>query len=564
MIPRAGTILGRGGAVGAGAVTLYVALTTLTALASARQSAPFQDQWSFIGEYAAVVENGLSFEWLWRQHNEHRILLPRLVFLADLSWARGSNLLNHAVILALQASGAALLAVLAFTGRRSALTGAALAIAVAALFSLVQWENFVWGFQVQFVGVYVVGAWALYAFGRALATDVAGPWSWWSLAMALLAACAFSMANGILVGVAMIVLALAARAPHRLLLATVAVAALLAAAYFHGFEPVKGHSEPGLALRHPAAFLHYVFAYLGGLPGSPFPSRATAAGIVGAALTLAMSWRVIARGERDVAQLALFGIVLFIGLSAAATALGRLSFGHQQAISSRYATPSAWFWAAQLLFWCRHAQMLGQGARLAAWAVVALAALSIVRLQAPMRVAVEDWSARVGVGADALVLGVADPSTTAALFPNADVLHVWADVLRARKLSIFGEDAAGWPGRPLEQVFEVSPSAACQGAFDALEPVEAGAGEGAKAAGWAWDVAAGARPRRIVLTGLGGRIVGLGAAGVPRADVPAAVAAVTTPSVGWQAVAAPAPGELRAYAVLRDGRACLLGAKAPS
>lgn len=542
-------------------VPAYVVATTLLAIVLAFQPAPYQDQWSLVAAYREFLRDGASFDWFWRQHNEHRIVFPRLVFLADLAWARGSNLLNLAAILAIQVSGALLFARLALSGRRSILTAAALAIAVTALFSLTQWENLVWGFQVQFVGVYACGGWGLFLFCRAVGEDDRIDWASWAGAMALLTVCTFSMANGVLAGGAMLALAIAARFPARLLLATLGGAAVLAAAYFHGYHMVEGHSSPTLALTHPAAFAHYVLAYLGALFGMPHQAFALGYGMVGAALTALMAAEIVRRRERDVAQLALFGVVLFIGLSAAATALGRLGFGYQQAISSRYVTPSAYFWAALLVYWSRRTTMgERRGLKVAAAGALAVAAAVLVRIQTPMSLVVADWSEHVARGADGLLLGVEDAEASARLFPDRPRLMDWDGFLRAQRLSFYGGPEAGWIGRRVDRVFASAPPQACLGAFDELNPAPGGPAAGWRAKGWAWDRRSHLPARRIVLASGEGDIVGLGARGAPRPDVRRAVPEVWLMKSGWTGVARAAPpGPVRAYAVLWDGRACPIG-----
>lgn len=537
-----------------------IVATTLAAVAAAYQAVPYQDQWANVIEYRELLRDGFSFDWLWRQHNEHRLVFPRLIFLADMVWARGSNVLNLASILAVQTAGALLFARLALRGARAPLTLAALALAVMALFSLAQWENLVWGYQVQFVGVYACGGWSLFLLCRSVRAEDRIDWGAWAGAMALLTVCAFSMANGVLVGAAMLVLAVGARFPWRATAATLAVVAALAGAYFHGYQPVAAHSPPQLALEHPGAFIHYVVVFLGSLFGVSRPSISAVYGLLGVGLAAAMAYDIIVRRERDVAQRTLFAIVLFVGLSAAATAFGRLVFGYQQAVSSRYVTPSAWFWAAQIVFWARHAAAADRRLlKAGVGAAIGVAAFSLVLVQGRMSDVVVDWRQRVERASEALLVGVSDPGATDALYPNAAEMADWAGFLRERRLSIFAGAEGGWMGRPVDQVFGLAPQDRCLGAFDDLVAASDGAAAW-RGRGWAWDTGAHFTPRRVVLADTEGRIVGLGKLGEPRPDVSAQVREAWMQDSGWTGVARPAPpGPMRAYAVLWDGRACPIG-----
>lgn len=43
---------------------------------------PWYDQWKFLPTLEKFFQGRLAFHDLWQQHNEHRILFPRIVFLA--------------------------------------------------------------------------------------------------------------------------------------------------------------------------------------------------------------------------------------------------------------------------------------------------------------------------------------------------------------------------------------------------------------------------------------------------------------------------------------------------
>ena len=63
---------------------------------------------------------------------------------------------------------------------------------------------------------------------------------------------------------------------------------------------------------------------------------------------------VLRTGFRSRTEVIAFQAMLFALMSAGATAIGRVGagFGVEQALSGRYATGSAAFWAATLVFWC--------------------------------------------------------------------------------------------------------------------------------------------------------------------------------------------------------------------
>src|SRR4051794_40249319 len=67
---------------------------------------PFNDQWVNLAALRDAPKTGW-LQYLFSQHNEHRILFPRLVFLADLDWFQGQNVLNLTAIGLIQVAGAA-------------------------------------------------------------------------------------------------------------------------------------------------------------------------------------------------------------------------------------------------------------------------------------------------------------------------------------------------------------------------------------------------------------------------------------------------------------------------
>jgi hypothetical protein len=69
----------------------------------------FWDSWQIV--FAAVHgERLLSWHWLWAQHNEHRMVLPNLFFIADLAWFRGRQGFLLVTIFIIQSLHLALLA----------------------------------------------------------------------------------------------------------------------------------------------------------------------------------------------------------------------------------------------------------------------------------------------------------------------------------------------------------------------------------------------------------------------------------------------------------------------
>ncbi|ODT86131.1 hypothetical protein [Phenylobacterium sp. SCN 70-31] len=112
-------------------------------------------------------------------------------------------------------------------------------------------------------------------------------------------------------------------------------------------------------------------------------------------------------------------------------------------------------------------------------------------------------------------------------------------------------------GQALQAAFPKT--GACKGNTDIVQRTYAGDPAGVQIHGWGWDAARKARVERVVLTDAEGRIVGAGAGGGERPDVPVALAEVTDGHTGWNADAPVTHGPLLAYGVVADDTACVLG-----
>ncbi len=131
-----------------GIVTIGVALRLVVTTYS---NLPFWDGWIQLGLEGG--EKPLSPAWLWKQWNEHRLVIPKLFLAADLYLFQARQVLLLASILVIQFLHLALLSwsMWVLGGWRGALWRTGTGLAAFCLFCPAQQENFVWGFQVCFV-----------------------------------------------------------------------------------------------------------------------------------------------------------------------------------------------------------------------------------------------------------------------------------------------------------------------------------------------------------------------------------------------------------------------------
>lgn len=322
---------------------LFVATTSSFGIIKAYSPILVADMWDGYAKFAIQLAEG-HWQALWGWHNEHRLLLPRLFFIADI-WLFGATsvCLLGAIMLVQLGSALTLWSFARPQPKESVWEKRWLAaLIVIPVFSWTQHENFIWGFQIQFVLVFLL---ALLAFRLAASTDDA-----WrrTVAIGLIGATAAgTMANGLLLLPALAgFYLLACRDLRRTALFT-AISLGIWALYF--LAPPSGHASPSPALAWstaPRECLAFTLVYLGGLPRLGLWAR----GIFGSlGLALLLYFIAHARARLTRQHWALLFFLLFIAATAALTAAGRISFGINQAQVSRYMTPALLFWAGLLV-----------------------------------------------------------------------------------------------------------------------------------------------------------------------------------------------------------------------
>jgi hypothetical protein len=282
------------------------------------------------------------------------------------------------------------------------------------------------------------------------------------------------------------------------------------------------------------------------------------AGVIGVVATLAMAVMVVRGEARDATRLTLLGVALLIGMTAAVTAFGRVSFGLGQALSSRYVTPDVYFWAAQALFWA----LTWRETHKATLMVVLASAMTLgLLVLIPWQIAsIRDVVVRrPGLlwSQSALLSGDNDLAAIRTVYWDPAAAVDLAGYLRAQHLSLFADD----PGMPIGAAFDPAPrrDGACNGDFERLYT---GPGGFLRAVGWSWTPAAQRPLDRLVLIDATDRVVGVGVGGAARPEVRAKHPGVTGVDTGWLAsVTRGAVGPISAYGLLPGGGSCLIGVR---
>ncbi|HEY5983869.1 MAG TPA: hypothetical protein VIU38_10385 [Anaerolineales bacterium] len=306
---------------------------------------PFVDQFRFIPTLAKAQQGGLTFFDLFAQINEHRPIIPRLIWLGlaavsryDVRWELWADLLIAAGTFALLAVQVVRL------WRQAGVAVPSMLLALMSLmaFNLAQWESWLQGFQtVMYAGTacMVIGLLGLARWQT---------WSGFALALLLGVIGTFSTANDLLYWpIGLVVILMTAPAAGRLwrAFAWIGIGAACFVAFFWGWRSTPG-SDPAILTTEFLPRLEWVANFLGA-PVVSIPNLALPFGLLSILLFALITWRV-GRLQMWSAAAPYLGIAAFVIATAVMISMGRLRLGMVYAVTPRYLTITAWYWVALL------------------------------------------------------------------------------------------------------------------------------------------------------------------------------------------------------------------------
>jgi hypothetical protein len=302
----------------------------------------FWDEWELVPLIDKLQIGNISWADLFAQHNEHRLFFPRIVMLLIsrlthfntcagmyFSWFLLCLICTFLFYIYTRRQGYKAMSLLKFTP------------VVWLFFSLHQWENLLWGFQIQFYMVVLFFLLSTYFLFKAKTSII-------NLMVALVCGliCSFSLANGLLVwpvGLAVLVYYWWRKeSPGGISLKTIVVWSIATigvfAIYLAGY--IKPIWHPGLFdfLYHPVSAVAYFIIFLGN-PLAADGYTAAAAGLVVIMLYLVIGvFALKAKKSEQPTQPLYLGLLLLTLGSGILLVVGRSGFGIDQAFSSRYVT----------------------------------------------------------------------------------------------------------------------------------------------------------------------------------------------------------------------------------
>src|SRR6266850_466867 len=299
----------------------------------------FWDEWDVVPLLDKWYAGTWTFAHWWAQHNEHRIVFPRLLLITLWHWTHLNTRAGAWATWVMLCLLAAVLYVLTSpvrAGRTSALLWFAPISWL--IFSWRQWENLLWGIQIVATLMVLCVVSAILLLERSEWLDG----SYW-LAMGCAVVGSLSLANGLLIWPVGLVQLIgrhpgsSGRCTNRLW-AQIGVWSLAGGVvytlYFWGYHKPGHHPSLLFFLQHPLAAMQYFLAYW----GSPLVGG-EAAWVAGAILAAIEGWTIaVLLRKQKLSRTALpyFSLVLFAVLSGVTLVVARAGFGVAQATASRY------------------------------------------------------------------------------------------------------------------------------------------------------------------------------------------------------------------------------------
>jgi hypothetical protein len=330
-------------------------LLTLWLIAEHGENVPFWDEWNLVALFQKQDGGRLGLGDFLAQHNEHRPVVPRTAdyVTAHLtSWDLRVELYRNFAV-AVATFVLIVVALRRTLDRVGFLAGSVLASLL--VFSPVQWENWLWGWQLEWFlsNLAAVGAlWALtFTIDRSTRRGLA-------IAIACGLVATFSLGQGLFVWPVGLLVLLLRHRPWRV---WAGAGVLTWIVYFASWENDTGTGSKSLALERPGDFVEFVVLYLG-RPLANSNATGKLVGLVLIAVFVAAATYVL-RHRRDlvlVDRAALWlGLGLYTLMGALITGVSRLDAG--VIAFSRYATMAMIFALAvmALLFVLLRSERIG-------------------------------------------------------------------------------------------------------------------------------------------------------------------------------------------------------------
>jgi hypothetical protein len=390
---------------------------------------PFWDMWA-APEFYSEILHGNNTAW-WHPHNEHRIVIARALFWMDNVIFSGKSIFLLCLNYVFPAISVLMFwKIMRYAERDQKISHREIifiCFITAALYSWMQKENFTWAFQSQFFLAQLLPLIGLYFLAKFVTdskkTDL--------LIALVLGVCAVgAMANGVLILPMMFAFLLLFQQKRRYAILPLILSIVVFAGYFYQLQFPSSTVKFSDALKDkPFDFVAYILMYLGN-PVHHLVAKGTfghycafIGGVVFVSATINVMLKMWRSKDVSPVLVGLLFFVFYIGATAVATARGRFIFGPEQALSSRYTTPTLMAWCAVvILLWLNYKKTYPDfwGKKKTKIAVYVVSVL-MLGLQLGMFRGYPEIERRE-IAALAVALNIKDVTSLNELFPDPDMV----------------------------------------------------------------------------------------------------------------------------------------------
>ncbi|OGG20562.1 hypothetical protein A3D03_00900 [Candidatus Gottesmanbacteria bacterium RIFCSPHIGHO2_02_FULL_40_13] len=309
---------------------------------------PFWDEWDFVGLLQKSYLSKVNFSDFSSYHNEHRPFFPRLILLG-LAYLTGYRILPELILNLLLAIGIFIslfyLFKLIFSAFRIKNYLQFVPVISLVVFSLTQWENWLWGWQVQiFLNLFtVVTGLKILSLRKIKSSNLLK-------GMFLGIVATFSFANGLIYWIiGLIILKFKKQKNKNIILIFWSAFSILVFFLYTHLSPGSEALKANFSVQNIFLLTIYIFAFIGAPLVSMNGAGALVAGLTG---VLFFIYLIIIARKLLLQKITLFMPIIALSsyslMSAFLTSLGRYRLGLLQAISSRYVSFSNLFWLSLL------------------------------------------------------------------------------------------------------------------------------------------------------------------------------------------------------------------------
>ena len=300
---------------------------------------PYWDQWEHVTLLEKFHNHTLNFSDLWSQHNEHRIFFPKILMLI-LSALSGWNIFVELCTNIILAGLNLCFLFLILNDTSDSKNNAVLKIVVSLLlFSMIQYENWSWGWQIQIFMFVLGGVIAIWSVNKWQGKLI-------GLIVSILATVmsTYSFGSGLVIWpTVFFILIIQKKWKFKHIIIWIISCLVTVVPYYHKHTGSSFDIPMTYFLSHPIIFMKYVLSYLGApLAQSISSANWTAVILIVVAILAMLDIRKLKK-ERFNQFVPWFALIIFVILSACVTGMGRMHLGLGQAMASRYTTISTLF-----------------------------------------------------------------------------------------------------------------------------------------------------------------------------------------------------------------------------